>query len=53
MAVAYGVCDLPNTIHADKKDKEFEVIAYASDDQGLDTRLKTGKDFGCNRFIPT
>ena len=49
-----GVCDYSgswdNVSGWGMKSNEFEIDAYASDDTGLDCKLKTGKDFGCVQF---
>jgi len=48
-----GVCDFPDTIQGGKSFDDgygMEIKVSADDDQGLDARLHTGKNFGCINF---
>ena len=42
-----GECDFVNTTYAQTENKRFEIVAVASDDQGLEAKLMTGANFGC------
>ena len=44
-----GVCD--GVDYDQTEGATFEISIHVLDDSGLEVRLITGRDFGCNHFI--